>query len=89
MARSPTPEAPSVSRDLERWLEGDGEKVLGSLVELFEEKSFAILFVVLLSLGVLLEDFVVVVVGLVIGVAGVVLEVVLGAAAINALKTLF
>ena len=44
--------------------------------------------VVLLSLGVLLEDFVVVVVALVVGVAGVVLEVVLGTAAINGLKEL-
>ena len=42
--------------------------------------------VVLLSLGVLLEDFIVVVVALVVGVAGVVLEVVLGRAAINALR---
>jgi hypothetical protein len=53
MARSRTPEAPSVSRDLERWLEGDGEKALGSLVALFEEKSFAILFVVLLGVPAL------------------------------------
>jgi hypothetical protein len=44
--------------------------------------------VVLLSLGVLLEDFVVVVVALVVGVAGVVLEVVLGSAAINSLGKL-
>jgi hypothetical protein len=41
--------------------------------------------VVLLSLGVLLEDFFVVVAALVVGVAGVALEVVLGKAAINAL----
>lgn len=41
--------------------------------------------VVLLSLGVLLEDVVVVAVALVVGVAGVVLEVVLGSAAINLL----
>jgi hypothetical protein len=53
MARSRTPEAPSVSRDLERWLENDGEKTLGSLVELFEQKSFAILFVVLLGVPAL------------------------------------
>jgi hypothetical protein len=53
MARSRTPEAPSVSRDLERWLESDGEKTLGSLVALFEEKSFAILFVVLLGVPAL------------------------------------
>jgi hypothetical protein len=44
---------------------------------------------VLLSLGVLLEDFLVVVVAIVIGIAGVVLEVVLGSAAINGLHTLF
>jgi hypothetical protein len=43
----------SVSHELERWLQGDGEKTLGSLVELFEEKSFAILFVVLLALPAL------------------------------------
>ena len=45
--------------------------------------------VVLLSLGVLLEDAVVVFVALVVGVAGVVLEVVLGSAAINAVEKLF
>lgn len=42
----------------------------------------------LLSLGALLEDIVVVVVGLIVGVAGVVLEVVLGSAAIDALGKL-
>jgi len=44
--------------------------------------------VVLLSLGVLLEDFLVVVAALVVGVAGVVLEVVLGEAALHGLKSL-
>jgi hypothetical protein len=44
--------------------------------------------VVLLSLAVLLEDFVGVIVALVVGVAGVVLEVVLGSAAINGLGKL-
>jgi len=44
--------------------------------------------VVLLSLGVLLEDVLVVVVALVVGVAGVVLEVVLGSAAIHGLGKL-
>jgi hypothetical protein len=53
MTRSPTPEAHSVSRELERWLESDGEKTLGNLVELFEEKSFAILFVLLLGVPAL------------------------------------
>jgi hypothetical protein len=42
--------------------------------------------VVLLSLGVLLEDFAIVLVGLVVGIAGVALEIVLGKAAINGLS---
>ncbi|HEY0632326.1 MAG TPA: exopolysaccharide biosynthesis protein [Thermoleophilaceae bacterium] len=45
--------------------------------------------VVLLSLGVLLEDFIVVVVGVAIGVGGVILEVVLGKAAISGIGKLF
>jgi len=44
---------PSLSRALERWLEGTDEKTLGSLIELFEEKSFAILFVLLLGVPAL------------------------------------
>ena len=42
-----------MSDQLERWLRSDGEKTLGSLVELFEEKSFAILFVLLLGVPAL------------------------------------
>jgi hypothetical protein len=49
----PTPPATPVSRRLQTWLEGDGDKTLGSLVETFEEKSFAILFVVLLGVPAL------------------------------------
>jgi NAD/NADP transhydrogenase beta subunit len=45
--------------------------------------------VVLLSLGVLLEDIVVVLAGILVGVAGVVLEVILGKAAIHGLSSLF
>jgi hypothetical protein len=45
--------ADSVSDELERWLQSDGEKTLGSLVELFERKSFAILFVLLLGVPAL------------------------------------
>lgn len=48
---SPPPEKVSVA--LARWLDGDGEKTLGSLVDLFEEKSFAILFVFLLGVPAL------------------------------------
>jgi hypothetical protein len=42
-----------VSAQLERWLASDGDRTLGSLVDLFEEKSFAILFVVLLGVPAL------------------------------------
>jgi hypothetical protein len=45
--------------------------------------------VVLLSLGVLLEDALVVVFALVVGVAGITLEVILGSAAINGISNLF
>jgi hypothetical protein len=45
--------------------------------------------VVLLSLGVLLEDFAVVAAALVVGVAGVLLEIVLGSAAVNLIGRLF
>jgi hypothetical protein len=42
-----------VSDDIQRWLEGESDKTLGSLIELFEEKSFAILFVLLLGVPAL------------------------------------
>jgi hypothetical protein len=45
--------------------------------------------VVLLALGVLLEDALVVAAALVVGVAGVTLEVILGSAAINGVSSLF
>jgi hypothetical protein len=45
--------------------------------------------VVLLSLGVLLEDFAIVIVALIVGVAGVVLEIVLGSAAVKGISHLF
>ena len=48
-----TAEPRKVSDELERWLGGDGEKTLGSLIELFEEKSFAIVFVLLLGVPAL------------------------------------
>jgi hypothetical protein len=46
-------EAGSVSGQIEAWLEGDGDKTLGGLIEVFEEKSFAVLFVVLLGVPAL------------------------------------
>jgi hypothetical protein len=42
-----------LSEALARWLEGEGEKTAGSLIELFGEKSFAILFVILLGVPAL------------------------------------
>ncbi len=71
-----------------------GLLVLGGSVGAFLAPPFTgldtlpALGVVLLSLGVVLEDFLVVVVALVVGVAGVVLEVVLGSAAIHGLGNL-
>jgi hypothetical protein len=45
--------APRVSGDLERWLSRDGERTLGSLIERFGPKSFALVFVLLLGLPAL------------------------------------
>jgi hypothetical protein len=42
-----------VSDALQGWLEGESDKTLGSLIELFGEKSFAILFVFLLGVPAL------------------------------------
>ena len=46
-------EPAKVSDQLEGWLTSDGDKTLGGLTELFGEKSFAILFVLLLGLPAL------------------------------------
>lgn len=50
---SSAPDEISVARDLEEWLGGDGEKTLGGLIDVFEEKSFALLFVLLLGVPAL------------------------------------
>src|SRR3954451_9836783 len=44
---------PKVSDELDRWLKGDGDKTLGGLIELFGEKPFALLFVLLLGVPAL------------------------------------
>lgn len=41
------------SEELEGWLAGPGPKTLGSLIDLFGEKSFAVVFVLLMSLPAL------------------------------------
>jgi hypothetical protein len=43
----------AVSDELERWLGGDQPKTLGSLVDVFVERSFAIVFVLLMALPAL------------------------------------
>jgi hypothetical protein len=48
-----TAERHRLTDELERWLTGDGEKTLGSLVDAFREKSFAVLFVLLLGVPAL------------------------------------
>jgi hypothetical protein len=47
------PEGEKLSDSLESWLHGPGPKTVGSLIEVFREKSFAVLFVLLLSLPAL------------------------------------
>jgi hypothetical protein len=47
------PEPEKVSDELDRWLRSAGDRTLGSLIELVEEKSFAILFVLLLGVPAL------------------------------------
>jgi hypothetical protein len=50
----PLPAGPDkVSEQLERWLGADGDRTLGSLIDVFEQKSFAILFVLLLGVPAL------------------------------------
>jgi hypothetical protein len=48
-----TEEVQRVSEQLERWLSGEGDKTLGSLVEVFGQKSFAIAYVLLLGVPAL------------------------------------
>src|SRR2546430_3715834 len=48
------PGAPEkVSDQIERWLATEGEKTLGSLIDVFEEKSFALIFILLLGVPAL------------------------------------
>jgi hypothetical protein len=44
---------PALSEQLQRWLADEGEKTVGSLVDTFGEKSFAVLFVLLLAVPAL------------------------------------
>jgi hypothetical protein len=42
-----------ISDQLQDWLETDGDHTLGGLIEVFEEKSFALLFILLLGVSAL------------------------------------
>jgi hypothetical protein len=50
---SSTAEPEKVSEQLERFLASEGEKTLGSFIELFEEKAFALIFVLLMGVPAL------------------------------------
>ena len=47
----PAPE--KVSKQIERWLESDGAKTLGGLIDVFQAKSFALIFILLLGVPAL------------------------------------
>jgi hypothetical protein len=49
----PLPESETVSDQLERWLASDGDQTLGGLIDVFEEKSFALIFILLLGVPAL------------------------------------
>jgi hypothetical protein len=52
-ATAPEADNKKLSGELEEWLSGDGDRTLGALVDAFGEKSFAILFVLLLGVPAL------------------------------------
>jgi hypothetical protein len=52
-AQGTPPEDPLLSDQLAAWLDGDGDKTFGGLVEVFEKKSFALLFILLLGVSAL------------------------------------
>jgi len=47
------PTRPAIATELQAWLEGEGDKTLSGLIDVFKHKSFAILFVLLLGLPAL------------------------------------
>jgi hypothetical protein len=49
----PARDSAGVADEIEDWLRRPGERTVGSLIDLFEEKSFAILFVLLLGVPAL------------------------------------
>jgi hypothetical protein len=53
MTAAPPGPPQKVSEQIDRWLASDGEKTLGGLVDMFEEKSFALVFILLLAVPAL------------------------------------
>jgi hypothetical protein len=51
--RQPRAAPEKVSVQIQRWLAADGEKTLGSLIDVFQEKSFALVFILLLGVPAL------------------------------------
>jgi hypothetical protein len=51
--RQPHAAPGKVSDQIERWLATEGEKTLGGLIDVFEEKSFALIFILLLGVPAL------------------------------------
>jgi hypothetical protein len=49
----PFPESETLSDQLERWLASDGDQTLGGLIDVFQEKSFALIFILLLGVPAL------------------------------------
>jgi hypothetical protein len=47
------PSSEKVSDQIERWLDESGDHTVGALLDLFEEKSFALLFIILLGVSAL------------------------------------
>jgi hypothetical protein len=51
--RPPSEQPEKVSDQLERFLTGEGEKTLGALIDLFDEKAFALVFILLMGVPAL------------------------------------
>jgi hypothetical protein len=49
----PFTESETLSDQLERWLASDGDQTLGGLIDVFQEKSFALIFILLLGVPAL------------------------------------
>jgi hypothetical protein len=51
--KQPRPAPEKVSTQIERWLASDGDKTLGGLIDVFQAKSFALIFILLLGVPAL------------------------------------